>query len=87
MRTEKITRTKEQAEMIKQFIYSHGFKTVADFSRNVGMERQNVSMRILGKCNPDIRMLLKWAIVLRCDITELLELFYPEEYKEYATKK
>lgn len=87
MKTEKIIRTKEQAEIIKQFITSHGFKNISEFSKAAGMKRQNVSTRILGKCNPDIRMLLKWAVILKCDITELLELFYSEEYKEYATKK
>lgn len=47
------------------------------------MERQNLSARILGKCNPDIRMLLKWAAVLKCDVLELIELFYTEEYQRY----
>lgn len=47
------------------------------------MERQNMSARIRGKCNPDIILLLKWAVILRCDIVELIELFYPEEYQRY----
>lgn len=83
MQKEKINRTEEQIEDIKKFIISHGFKNMSDFSKAVGMERQNMSARIRGKCNPDIILLLKWAIILRCDIVELIELFYPEEYQRY----
>lgn len=83
MQKEKITRTEEQKTAIKQFITSHGFKNTAEFARAVNMERQNLSARILGKCNPDIRMLLKWAAVLKCDVLELIELFYTEEYRQY----
>lgn len=83
MQKEKINRTEEQIEDIKKFIISHGFKNMSDFSKAVEMERQNMSARILGKCNPDIRMLLKWAAVLKCDVLELIELFYTEEYQQY----
>lgn len=83
MQKEKITRTEEQTTAIKQFITSHGFKNTAEFARAVNMERQNLSARILGKCNPDIRMLLKWAAILKCDVLKLIELFYTEEYLQY----
>ena len=66
MQKEKINRTEEQIEDIKKFIVSHGFKNMSDFSKAVGMERQNMSARIRGKCNPDIILLLKWAVILRC---------------------
>ena len=87
MQNEKITRTEEQIDDIKNFILNHGFKSMSDFGKAVGMERQNLSQRIRGKCNPDIKMLLKWATVLKSDITELLRLFYPEEYGEYINNK
>ena len=87
MQKEKITRTECQIDEIKNFILNHGFKSISDFGRTVGMERQNLSQRIRGKCNPDIRLLLKWATVLKCDITELIRLFYPEEYMEYINNK
>ena len=83
MQKEKITRTKKEIIAIKQFITSHGFKNTAEFARAINMERQNLSARILGKCNPDIRMLLKWAAVLKCDVLELIELFYAGEYQQY----
>lgn len=86
MQKEKIKRTEAQINKIKMFIISHGFKNMSDFSKAVGMERQNVSARIRGKCNPDIILLLKWAVVLRCNIVELIELFYSEEYQEYEMK-
>lgn len=57
MQKEKINRTEEQIEDIKKFIVSHGFKNMSDFSKAVGMERQNMSARIRGKCNPDIILL------------------------------
>ena len=87
MQKEKITRTEEQIDEIKNFIFNHGFKSMSNFGKAVGMERQNLSQRIRGKCNPDIKMLLKWATVLTCDITELIRLFYPEEYGEYINNK
>lgn len=83
MHKERVTRTEEQIDEIKKFILNHGFKNMSDFGKAVGMERQNLSQRIRGKCNPDIKMLLKWATVLKCDITELIRLFYPEEYNMY----
>ena len=87
MRKEKITRTEDQINNIKNFILNHGFSNMSDFAKSFDMERQNLSQRIRGKCNPDIKMLLKWAIVLQCDITELINLFYSEEYMEYINNR
>ena len=87
MRKEKITRTEDQINNIKNFILNHGFSNMSYFAKSVDMEIQNLSQRIRGKCNPDIKMLLKWAIVLQCDITELIRLFYPEEYMEYINNR
>ena len=87
MRKEKITRTEDQINNIKNFILNHDFSNMSDFAKSVDMERQNLSQRIRGKCNPDIKMLLKWAIVLQCDITELINLFYSEEYMEYINNR
>lgn len=87
MQKEKITRTEEEIEYIKSFIINHGFTTMTEFANAIGMERQNLSQRIRGKCNPDIKMLLKWAIVLHCDVMELIRMFYPEEYIEYINNR
>ena len=87
MRKEKITRTEDQINNIKNFILNHGFSNMSDFAKSVDMERQNLSQRIRGKCGPDIKMLLEWAIVLQCDITELINLFYSEEYMEYINNR
>ena len=87
MRKEKITRTEDQINNIKNFILNHGFSNMSDFAKSIDMERQNLSQRIRGKCNPDIKTLLKWAIVLQCDITELINLFYSEEYMEYINNR
>ena len=43
MQKEKITRTEEQINDIKNFILNHGFKSISDFGKSVGMERQNLS--------------------------------------------
>lgn len=87
MRKEKIKRTEKEIKNIKDFILNHGFSSMTEFANAIGMERQNLSQRIRGKCNPDIRMLLKWATVLHCDILDLIELFYAEEYKAYIENK
>ena len=83
MQKEKITRTEEQINDIKNFIIAHGFKNMTDFGKAIGMERQNLSWRIRGKCDPNIKMLLKWATVLKCDVTELIKLFFPNEWDIY----
>lgn len=83
MQKEKITRTSGDVENIKTFIKKHGFKTMTDFGKAVNMSRQNISGRICGRTDPSIRMLLQWAMVLHCDITELIKLFYPKEYSLY----
>lgn len=84
MRKESITRTKEQEQAIVDYIIECGFNNVAEFSKAVEMDRQNVWARIKGRTNPDIRMLFKWAKVLYCDIDKLLQLFYPNEWEEYS---
>ena len=86
MKKSKITRTPEDIKRIKTFIKNHGFETMAAFSKAVDMDRQNVHCRIIGKTDPSIRMLLQWASILHCDITELITLFYPKEYAEYKEK-
>jgi transcriptional regulator with XRE-family HTH domain len=83
MQKEKITRTKEQEAKIIEFIIDCGFDNIAQFGKAIGMERQNVWARIKGKTDPDVRMLLKWAVVLGCQIDDLIALFYPSEWKEY----
>lgn len=87
MRKEKITRTEEEIKDIKCFIQNHGFKTLTEFADSIGMQKQNLSQRIRGKCNPDIRMLLKWASTLNCEVIELVKLFYSEEYKVYMDSR
>lgn len=83
MQKTRMTRTKEQEIVIVNFIINHGFDNIAQFGRTVGMERQNVWARIKGRTDPDIRMLLKWAVVLGCQVDDLIALFYPSEWKEY----
>ena len=83
MKKENVTRTKDQEQAIVDFIKGHGFKNIAQFASNVGMERQNVWSRIKGKTDPDIRKLLKWAGVLNCDIDDLIALFYPHDWEQY----
>ena len=83
MRKENITRTKEQENQIIEFIKYKGFQNVTEFANAVGMPRQNVWARIKGRTDPDIRMLLRWASVLKCDIKILVSLFYPAEWEQY----
>lgn len=83
MRKESITRTKDQEKAIVNFILSKGFKNISRFASAVGMERQNVWARIKGKTNPDITMLMFWAITLDCEVDNLIALFYPSEWECY----
>ena len=57
MQKEKITRTEEEIKNIKDFIINHGFSTMTEFANTIDTQKQNLSQRIRGKCNPDIRML------------------------------
>lgn len=87
MRKEKITRTKEQEKAITNYIICKGFKNIAQFAQAAGMDRQNVWARVKGRTDPDIRMLMKWATILKADVTELIALFYPSEWQEYTNRK
>lgn len=40
MRKEKIIRTEEEIEYIKSFIINHGFTTMTEFAKAIGMKRQ-----------------------------------------------
>ena len=84
MRKEKITRTKEQEKAITNYIIGKGFKNIAQFAQAAGMDRQNVWARVKGRTDPDIRMLMKWAAILKADVDELIALFYPSEWQEYT---
>ena len=42
MQKEKITRTEDQINNIKNFILNHGFSNMSDFAKSVNMERQNL---------------------------------------------
>ena len=86
MKKEKITRTKEQETQIIEYIKSKGFKNITEFANAVRMPRQNVWARIKGRTDPDIRMLLRWASVLKCDVDILVSLFYPNEWQTYISK-
>ena len=85
MKKGNITRTKDQELAIIDFIKEKGFKNIAQFGSAIGMERQNVWARIKGKTDPDIRMLMRWAKVLHCDIDSLIALFYPDEWTTYKS--
>ena len=85
MKKESITRTKEQEKQIVEFIKSHGFKNISQFSEAVKMDRQNVWARIKGKTDPDIRKMMVWSKALECKIDDLIALFYPAEWADYIS--
>lgn len=87
MKKENVTRTKDQEQAIVDYIISKGFKNISQFASNIGMERQNVWSRIKGRTDPDIRMLLRWAGILNCDVAELIALFYPNEWGNYRKEQ
>lgn len=76
-------RTKAQKDAINDFIKHNGFKNMSKFAESCGLTRMHFSAYYNGRCDPSVRTLLRWAIILKCDLEELIELFYPEEYHEY----
>lgn len=69
-------------ERRKDFIKHHGFKNMSEFSDAVGDSPANIHRIITGIQKPKIEKLFYFATVLRCDIDQLLHLFYPNEMQK-----
>ena len=68
---------------IIQFVLDKGYKNVSRFAEDVHEDASNVHKVLKGEQAPKIQKLLVYAAALDVDIVKLLELFYPDEVKEY----
>lgn len=66
-----------------QFFQDHGYKNVSAFAEAVHEDASNVHKLLRGEQIPKIPKLLVYAGVLDVDVMKLLEIFYPDEVKEY----
>ena len=74
-------------KMRKDFIKTRGFKNLSVFARAVDEYPSNIHKIIKGIQLPKVERLLQWAIVLDCDIEQLITLFYPNEMRKYVEAK
>ena len=64
-------------------IKSKGFKNLRQFCLAAGIDYANMSKRLTGiKQKIEIGFAFKLANVLRVDVSEIIKIFYPDEYKE-----
>lgn len=84
MNKESRTMTPERKELIENYIRIHGFRSMSEFAKALGCDRQTIWKATSGTQNLNIETLLKWATVLKCPVDDLIALFYPEEWKMYT---
>lgn len=65
------------------FVLDHGYKSVSRFAEEVHEDPSNVHKVLKGEQIPKIQKILTYAAALDVDVMKLLEMFYPEETKEY----
>lgn len=66
-----------------EFVTDRGYHSVTDFAEAVNEDVSNVHKVLKGKQKPKIQKILTYAAALDVDVMKLLEMFYPEETKEY----
>ena len=66
-----------------QFIKDHGYKNVSVFADAVNEHPSNVHKILKGQQIPKIQKLFVYAAALDVDISKVLEMFYPEEMRQY----
>lgn len=65
------------------FILSHGFSSVSDFSRAVNEDPTNTFKVLKGKQKPNIEKCFKYANALGCTIDQILMIFYTDLFNEH----
>lgn len=68
---------------IIKFVLDKGYKNVSKFAEDVHEDASNVHKVLKGEQIPKIQKILTYAAALDVDVMKLLEMFYPEETKEY----
>lgn len=78
---------KTDFEIRKDYIRYFGYETISDFASAVNEDVSNVWKVLNGKQKPTIEKMIKYAIVLKVDISDIITLFYPESMKKYNRMK
>ena len=69
-------------EKIVEFIKERGFDSISDFSKACNIDPSNINKNLNGSIKPNIKRMFIFAKVLKADISQIIYLFYTDEYKE-----
>lgn len=70
-------------ENFLKLIHEKGFKNLSQFCLASDIDTSNMNKRLIGvKQKIEISFAFKLANILRVDISEIIKIFYPDEYKE-----
>lgn len=73
----------KEYEMRKDFIRAYGFESVSDFATALSDDIANTTKVLQGKQKPNIEKMIKYAIILKAGLGDVINLFYPKEMAEY----
>lgn len=79
IRTEEAQRGKEKLDAL---IQGAGYSSFRQFCKDVGVDQSNLYCNFDGTYSISIKRAFKIANALRVPISQILEIFYPEECKE-----
>lgn len=66
-----------------KLIHEKGYKNLSQFCLASDIDTSNMNKRLIGvKQKIEISFAFKLANILRVDISEIIKIFYPDEYKE-----
>ena len=64
------------------FLLKHGYPSILSFCKDADIDRANLGSNIKGRFKLSVDRAFKIANALGVPITEVLELFYPDEMEE-----
>ena len=70
-------------ENSKEFIARYGFDTVSMFAKALKHDIANTTKVLQGVQKPNIEKMIQYSITLNCSLGEVINLFYPDEMKQY----
>lgn len=79
--------SKALKERLMELAEKYGIKSIRQLSLSAGITNQNLYSNINGTYDISIKRLFKLASVMKCDISEVINVFYPELYAENQKEK
>ena len=73
---------RRKREQLSSLITKNGFKSIRQVCELADVSNANVYSNLYGTFDMSIKRIFKLANVIGCDITELIEIFYPDLYAE-----